>query len=83
MNAEKARDLLVRDLLVEEARQTICHRFGLMLNAGISSLRVRVNGSGAEAWFYAHDDKGWHKTENALAVGQLVQAIEGALDMLF
>ena len=72
------------DVMVDEARLVICHRFAEMLNAGSSSLRVRINlvGGGPEAWFYSHDDHGWHKSDGTITDPPLVQAIEEALNML-
>jgi hypothetical protein len=72
------------EVMVDEARSIICHRFAQMLNGGSNSLRVRIicSANKPEAWFYSHDGTGWHKSEGAIVDAPLVQAIEEALNMV-
>lgn len=70
---------------VDEARQFICREFARMLNAGAFTVRIRIarNGDGpAEAWFYSHRPRGWHKEPDAITDHELVSAIQETLDML-
>ncbi len=70
---------------IDEARQLICHEFARMLNAGILTVRVRVDlvdKEPAEAWFYGHSDDKWHKQALVVKDKALLRAVEEALDTL-
>lgn len=70
---------------IDEARQLICHEFARMLNAGIFTVRVRVDlvdKEPAEAWFYGKSESKWHKQAFAVNDKTLLRAVEEALETL-